>query len=146
MISMKIRNAKKSDLKAITEIFIEEYGKPPYYEKWKQKDAKKVIEKNFKTAKIFVAELNKEPVGFIIASLRLWDDGMHGVINEFVVSNKFQRKGIGSSLFKKAEEYVKKKKAIKLDMWANNKSKAAKLYKKFGYKPVPDFDTYSKKI
>ena len=70
---------------------------------------KKVIEKNFKNAKIFVAEIENKVIAFIVLGTRLWDNGMHGEINEFVVESRHQRKGIGTALLKKAESHAKKK-------------------------------------
>ena len=140
-----IRKAKANDLKKVSVIFRTEFGKSPYHERWSEKRAIKKIREYYKDNLIFVMEVEKEVVGFIIGSLNTWDDGIRGIIDEVVVSSKFQGKGYGTKLIKHFENFLKKKGVKKLSLFSFTKSKAFKLYKKLGFKKE-DFVSMIKKL
>ena len=73
-------------------------------------------------------------IGFIICHEVIWDYGNQGFLDELAVIKKFQGKGYGKMLFKYAERYFKKKEIKNIALMANTKSKAYKMYKKWGYK------------
>lgn len=75
----------------------------------------------------FVAEINKEIVGFIIIEN---NKGKSWIVN-IMVKKKYQRKNIGKKLF---NFVVKNKKPIYL--WVNVKNPAIKFWKKLGFKEV----------
>ena len=57
---MKIRKARKEDLKDMAKIFVEEYRKKPYNEKWTRKVALRKIKEYYKkNSRIWVVELDK---------------------------------------------------------------------------------------
>lgn len=129
-----IRKAKATDLKKISVIFRTEYLKPPYNEKWSEKWAMKKVREYYKDHVIFVMEMEKEVVGFIMGNFYTWDDGIRGFVNEFVISSKFQGKSYGSKLFRHFENFVRKKGSKKISLFSSTKSKAFKMYKKLGFK------------
>jgi len=142
---MKIKKAKKQDLKKIAEIFKKEYAKKPYNERWNEKESLLKIKEYFKNNKIFVAVIDNEIKGFIIFSEFFWDKGKEGFIDEIVIDSKEQSKGIGGTLIKFVENYFKKKGIKKVSLMSVTKSKAFKFYKKKGYKEI-DFVCLKKKL
>jgi len=140
----KIRAAKKSDLNEIVKILVGEFAKPPYNEKWGKKEASNKIKEYFKFCKFFVAEINREIAGFIIASSyyhvakKLW-------IYELVVSEKFQGRGIGKALIDAAINHFKKEKITGVRLIASKKARAFKFYKKLNFKET-DFVELEKQL
>ena len=130
---MKIRKAEPSDKKIITQIFKTEYSKPPYNEKWEKKELSKTIKNYFKNKIIYIIE-KKETIGFLIEGTYTWWDGQRGMINEIIISKKFQGKGYGKQLIKHFEKQLKKRNVKKVNLMSVTKSKAFKIYKKLGYK------------
>ena len=131
---LKIRKVRKKDLGAVARIFREEFGKPPYREKWTKKEAIKRINNYSKISSIFVLEKGKHIVGFIIfRDYRLWEDMHIGSIDEIVVSSKFQQRGAGTLLINHAEDYFRKKDIRVITCMSNRKSLAFKFYKKKGF-------------
>lgn len=129
---MKIRKATEKDLKEITKIFVEEFGKPPYNEQWKEKTALTKIKHYFKTGKIFVVE-EKEVIGFMIIHDELWPDGKTCSIDEFVIKKEFQGKGIGTKFLKEIENKLKKEKYKEVRLWTSSDAKAFEFYRKRKY-------------
>ncbi len=140
-----IRKATKKDLKKVAEILRTEFKQPPYNEKWSEKDALKKVKEYFKTHSIFVAETDKEIVGFLIGKTFFWYDGLRGYVDEFAVSSKFQKQGIGKALMKHFEDYLKKKGLKRVGLFTGKKAKAYKIYKKWGFK-FEDFVYMEKKL
>lgn len=138
---MKIRKATKKDLKRMIELFRKEYAKPPYNENWTDKTAHAKIH-----GLIFVAEEEKQVVGFVIINTYIWCDELRGFIDEIVVDNKFQGRGIGKSLMKFSEDYFKKKGAKRYSLMSAKKSKAFKFYIKLGLKEQKDYVYMEKKL
>ena len=95
------------DLKKINKIFLDEYSKKPYNEKWNPKDSLKKIKKYHKNGEIFVLTIDKKVEGFIIGQEIIWDWGTLGMVDEFVVSKKFQNKGYGKALLNHIEKYFR---------------------------------------
>jgi ribosomal protein S18 acetylase RimI-like enzyme len=141
-----IRAGQQSDIRKIVKIFRGEYKKYPYNEKWSEKTALDKIKDYSKSSKIFVVELEDRVVGFIILHTHLWDDGEVGFIDEIIVTEKFQGKGLGKLLMNKAEEYFRKNKIKRYELMSSTKSKAFKFYQKIGFKRIKDFAYMCKTI
>ena len=131
---MKIRKAKKQDLKEVIRIFKKEYAKPPYNEKWENRLLSKKIRDYFKGSRIAVSIIENKVVGFIIFKKVLWTGGYSGFIEEVAVDSKHQRKGVGKALIKHAEDFFRKNKIKEVSLMSNAKSKAFKIYKRLKYK------------
>ena len=56
-------------------------------------------------------------------------------VDEFIIAENFRRSGIGAKLWKKVEEFAKKKKCFKIAIKTHEKNKSAiNFYKKQGLK------------
>ncbi len=134
MDKIKIRKASRRDVPYISKIWVIDYSKKPYYEEWTKIAALKRIREYFKKNTIYVAEFNKQIIGFIISEIISYYDGKRGLIHELCILDKFQGKGVGKKLMKKVEEESRKKGAKRISLSANKKSGALKFYKKLRYK------------
>ena len=133
---MKIRKAKKEDLKEISEIFRIESNKKPYLQGWTKKMAFNNIYQSFKKDKIYVAFVNEKVVGFIIISLNEKKDIY---VDELWIKQKCQKKGIGKFLMKFIEEKYKEKGSKLIKLSADKKADAVKFYKKLNYKTEREY-------
>ncbi len=132
-MGIKIGKARKSDSKDIIKLFIKEYSKPPYNERWTKASINKKMKDYYKESKIFILK-DKKLVGFVIFHEYMWDRGEQGEIDEIVVDSNFQGRGYGTKLMFFVEDYFKKKGIKILSFMSNPKSKAFKFYNKLGYK------------
>jgi ribosomal protein S18 acetylase RimI-like enzyme len=132
---MKIRKATGKDKEIIKKIFSEGYSVSPYNEKWPPEMLEKRISDYLKYYdNMFVLEVDKKIVGFIIFCFYAWHAGLRGYINEVVVAPEFQGKGYGRALMDFAESYMKKKGAKEVCLLTSPESGAFKMYQKRNYK------------
>lgn len=144
-MTLTIRKAKRRDLPRIAEILMEEYKAHPYHENWTKKTSLDRIREFFKWHEFYVAEENKEILGFIITEIFMWGNEEKGMIDELVISSKHQSKGLGSQLMDYAEKELKKKGIKQVVLSAHKKAKALGFYKKRGYK-ITDYAEMEKNL
>ncbi len=135
---MKIRTIRgMSDIKRIVSVFIRVFSDEPYKEKWTRKFAEIRMYEAYRNGKgfCFCAEEDGRMAGFIFSQKETWHDGVHLFIEDTGVEKAFRGKGIGTMLVSKLEKTAKKKGITSIDFMVDPKSKAAKFWKKCGYKP-----------
>ena len=132
---MKIRLANRKDFNEISQIIKEEYGKPPYDEKWTKQSALQTLNYYSKWGKIYVAEIDKKVIGLLIIHKELYNNGTQLHIKELAVKAEFQGKGIGKALMRNAEEFAKKNKVKMIYLTTSLDAPAFHFYKKIGYIP-----------
>lgn len=141
---MKIRKARKEDLKDIAEILRVESGKKPYFQKHTKKGALEKIENSFKKDDIYMSELDGEVVGFIIC--KETKDKKSIYIDEFWFKEEHQAKGFGTKLLKSVERVYKKLGWKRIDLISSKISRAFGFYKKMKYKPHSEFIFLEKRL
>jgi len=113
---------------------------PEFGESYTQRTLQKVAENN---GIIYVAELDSEPVGVVVGTIleqTKEDQFEHvpskfGEVQELVVKTEYRRKGIGTMLMNKLEEYFKENNCNISGVGALTPNKNAHhLYGKLGYK------------
>lgn len=131
---MKITRANKKDFPELARIIKEEFSKPPFNNKWTLENAIKTLE-NYekKDRKIYKASINKEIVGLIIFREDYSSEKKYVYIEELVVKESFQKKGIGRALVEKVESYSRKVNAKYIWFSTYKRSSAVKFYKKLNY-------------
>lgn len=146
-MQVKILRLSKENLKQCVPIFIREYAKKPYKEKWNQKNAcaylKEIFEGNENFA--FAAKGDSRIVGFVLGHAYQWWDGKRMFVDEIVVDERFKGKGIGSKLWAAFEMSLKKHKIRQVSGMAAPQAKAMKFHKKMGLKKS-DFVILEKKL
>jgi ribosomal protein S18 acetylase RimI-like enzyme len=131
-MNIKIRKVKRRDLNGMVRLFLRAYAKPPYSDKWTKKDAIKSIRSEINRGEGYIAKEKGKMVGFITITKEKTDK-IYLFIENLVVDENCQRKGIGESLVNKIEKEYKKDNTI-ISLAARKDSSAYKFYKRMGYK------------
>ena len=143
-MKLKIRKAKKEDLKEIATILKNESSKKPYNEKYTLTTALKEIN-NCAKDELYIAINEKELIGFIASNITP-DNKNKAYGKELWLKPKYQKKGIGKTLIKFIEEKYKKKGVKIMRLVAKRNAKAFKFYKKLNYKEYKELVFMEKKI
>ena len=131
---MKIRKARKFELKEISKIFKEVFNDKPYLDKWTDKTAFEHIKHEFLIGEIFVFLQERKIIGIIIIRKNIAPDGNIAEIKDFAILRKYCGRGIGSEVIKEIEIKLKKENYKGIYLETYHKSKAVDFYKKNRYK------------
>lgn len=142
-MSVKIRRAKKEDLKKIAELFLIETSKKPYVQGWTRITSLEKIKELFKSEIIFVLEI-EEIVGFITIVPNKKKKEIY--VDELWISKEYQGKGFGKMLMNFVEKTFKNKGMKKITLMANQEAGAVKFYKKLNYKIKHQFIYFTKDL
>jgi ribosomal protein S18 acetylase RimI-like enzyme len=135
MISnLEIRQANRIDFPRIINIWIEEFKKTPWKEKWTKDNVNLTLKKWGSQGRIYVAYYDKTIAGFIVVRESFYVEGPIIILEDFVILKKFQHQGIGTALLKKIETIYKSKKFVNSYVLTMRKAPSYKFYKKRGYK------------
>jgi ribosomal protein S18 acetylase RimI-like enzyme len=133
-----IREAKKSDLpaiKSLTKELIKTIGNHKGIDVRHAFDNCKMLMHD-PHSYFFVAEVNKTIVGFINVTVRktLLHQGLSGLIDELIISEKYRRKGIGKQLIVTTIERCKQLGCCEVEVSTEKTNrKAAEFYRKCGF-------------
>jgi len=105
----------------------------------KQDITVEMIEKSLKSNEneiVFVAVINEKAVGF--CCVRIYKSFCYSVgyaeINEIYISEEFQHQGIGTELLTYAEEFLKEKSIVNIQLFTGEKNYSSQaFYEKNGY-------------
>jgi aminoglycoside 6'-N-acetyltransferase I len=140
---MKIRNAKKEDLRSIAKLFLEESNKKPYNQNYTSKTIKLRVNNMFNFGSLYLALIDENIVGFIAIA----GEGKEEIyIDEFWIKSEYQKKGIGSELLKFVQDKYKKKGAKAISVMTSKKAGAFKFYRAFKFKENKETVILRKKI
>jgi ribosomal protein S18 acetylase RimI-like enzyme len=150
---MKIRRAKKKDIKKLVELwkgyekFHKGLTKQRYMKKFLEtdKNSERLMKKYFlkainsKDSDILLTEVNKRIVGFIYLNIynapKICIIKKLGHIGYFYVEKEFREKGAGKKLMKEAMEWFKKRKIKRISFEVNALNQRARdYYKRRGFK------------
>jgi len=142
---IKIRTAKKSDIKDISSLFIEVSLTDIH--KSDKNALKKYLSYVIKSRKfiVLVAEENSKILGFCISQLGVPMPDCADVV-DINVSKKAQGKGIGQKLMAELYKRLKKKKIKNLGVYSENIPKTIKFYEKQGFKRGRTVIRFDKKL
>ncbi len=141
---VKIRKAKKGDLKKIAELFRIESAKKPYFEKYTIHTAIKEISVYLHN-ELYVAFEGEELVGFL-ASLMAIDDNKRAHVKELWVKSDCHGRSIGRSLVRYIENFYQRKGVKYVALTTMKTAGAFKFYKKIGYRENKKFVSMGKKL
>ncbi len=122
----------EKDLDEVAKVFVEVFNDAG--ENWTIDIAQEHVEKNFFGDCHFVARIEGEIVGFVIAMPLIFERGLSMFVDAVGVLPKYQRKGIGTLLWKKMNVHVEaigEYDAIRLLTHPDFRS--FEWYKKMGY-------------
>jgi len=132
---MKIRKIKKSDLFDCYNILRAAYALEPHNEKINKDVAKKYIDNKYNYCKknSFVLTEENEIIGFIFINISSWSNGPQAIIEEIVISPKYQNKGLGKKLLEYTDKHFKKNKVKSIMIWNKKSPKLINFYQKQGF-------------
>jgi len=131
--TVKLRPVEKKDLPLVSKMFKSEFGKPPYNDRWDLGELEGILEKQAErnSGLCFIIMLGEEPAGFILGlENHWWHTGKELFIEEMVIGEKFQGKGIGSKVLALVEKEIKPRGFESVSLIAYKKSKAMGFYTK----------------
>ena len=141
---MKIRKAKKEDLKEVAEVFRGESSKEPYNTKFSPASALKDVSECFKYD-LYVVIDEKKIIGFM-ASHIISSDKKKAYIDELWIRYDYQGKSVGKMLVKFIEEMYKKNGLSGIRLTTKKKNKVYGFYKKLKYKESAEIVYMEKKL
>ena len=132
---MQIRKAFEKDLESITNLFLQEYSKPPYNETWDLKQAQKRIKGHHASgAQIYVSEHNQKIIGFLIFNRGVFWGGERRYVEEVVVDAEYQRQGVGKELMKTVENDCDHQKETQIYLLSKRGTNAFLFYDGLNFK------------
>jgi len=143
-LKLSIRKASKTDLKEVSEIFIEESSKKPYLQEWTKETSLEKIRELFKKGDISIATSNIGVLGFIACHRRC--QGKDVFIDEFWVKSNYQKMGVGKALLNFIEGKCRNGEIESIALISDKKSGAFIFYKKLGYKEANQYVLMKKKL
>ncbi len=144
---MTIRKGTRKDIGSIVNVWVQEYSKKPYYEKWTLKTSQKRVKDYFdKKYLIYVIEIEKKIVGFVIFEIYPFGNGAQTYIADIAVLSENQGNGIGKILMKKVESESRERGSKLISLRSSKKSRAFGFYKKLNYREEKDFVNMEKKL
>ena len=142
---IKIRKARKEDLKDIINIFMIEGKKHPYLHKFTKKKLIETFMPALKKKEMWVAEIGGKIIGFVWGGFSSVSKKIVYIDDLWILSD-FQGKGIGKELMAVVEKYYKKKGVNKIRLTSYTESKAFGFYKKLNYRPSRNLVLLEKNI
>ena len=141
---MKIRGAKREDLKEIAEIMMEESAKEPYNEKYTLRIAVKEVGEFFED-ELYVAIEDGKIIGFVASGVTSEND-KRVYVNELWVGSDYQKRGIGKALLGFVEKIYREKGFRKIRLTVRRDAEAFKFYKKMKYEEYKKLVYMEKKL
>ena len=141
----KIENLRdKKDLEILATEYSKLYNNSVLQEKWTPELAEKLFEYfyNLNSRLFCVAYCGDRPIGAIMSVVKPWWDGMHLEDTEIFVAKDYQRKGIGTDLYKyhykiAIEEFGAT--IMEAHTYADKSGYPLNWYKKLGFEVIEDW-------
>ena len=144
-MGFKIRPASRKDLSACTKIFLREFNR--IGENWTRETARPRLASSLENFPklFFCLELDGKVIGLLCGKPFWGDEGKSLYLNDFAITSQKQEKGFGLKALRFIEKLAKKQGFNSLFLDTNQKKKAIKIYKKFGFKKT-DYVIMNKKL
>ena len=133
-MKISLMKSKGKELTEISKIYMEEFSKQPYDQKWTFKKAKDKMKFFSKYCDLYSIKIDSQVIGFIVVNSDFMFPGEVAFLEEMAIKEDFQGKGIGTAAIKSMIKNYKKKGFKRFLGMVNFKSKAFSFYKKSGLK------------
>ncbi len=132
---MVIRELKTEDISACADILCSVYNNELWQCRWSSEKAIEYLTDFYNMQKFvgYVLEEEGEILGAIFAHEKVWWNNSEVFVDEMFIRPELQRKGYGSMLVGKVEEYVKDKRLAGITLSTNKYAPAPLFYKKNGF-------------
>ena len=132
---MNIREMKLQDIEGCADILCSVYNNELWQCRWSSETAIAYLTDFYRMQKFvgYVLEEKGEILGGIFAHEKVWWNNSEIFVEEMFVKPEVQRKGYGSMLLKKVEEYINEKQLAGMTLSTNKYAPAPMFYKKNGF-------------
>lgn len=130
-----LKKAKTKDLSLISKIYMKEFSKPPYNEKWTMKKALSKMKFFNKFYDLYIVNFNKKIIGFVVINPIFMFPGEVAFGEEMAIQEDFQNQGIGTNVLKQLFNIYRKKGFKKFMGIAASNGRPINLYKRLGILP-----------
>ena len=137
---------REDEIKQVSQIYADEFSKPPYKEEWSLKKAIGKIKFYYNYYDLYTIKKKDQVVGFVAINPTFMLPGDVAFGEEFAIKAEFQNQGIGTWVQKELFKIYKKKGYKKFMAIVHTKTKAFKLYKKLGITPSESDALLEKKL
>lgn len=135
LMKLSLTKTKKNEIKAISNIYMIEFSKAPYNEKWTLVKAMKKMNFYYRFYDLYTIKSDKELVGFICINPTFFCPGEIAFGEEIAIKEGYKSKGIGTWVFKEIFKIYSKEGFKKFMGIVDSNSRAKKLYKRLGINP-----------
>lgn len=132
MEDISVRKFGESDLKEIIEVFKKTFRN--IGEDWSDSSSLQHVKENINDNYCYLAEVNGNVVGMMLASIQTRVKGPELFIDTFAVLPEYQKKGIGQKLMDISHKIVKDEGLVGISLLANPELESFDWYKKEGMK------------
>lgn len=132
---MSIREMKQEDIPVCADILCSVYNNELWQCRWTKERAIEYLT-DFYTMQKFVGYVVEEEnivVGGMFAHEKVWWNNSEVFVEEMFIKPELQRRGYGSMLLQKLEEYIKEKGLAGMTLSTNRYAPAPKFYGKNGF-------------
>jgi ribosomal protein S18 acetylase RimI-like enzyme len=145
---MIIRNINENDIFECSKLYIKVFAEKPWNEVWEINRVECRLSHFFNSQGFagFLAESDKEIVGFIVGNsepFRLYDIFY---LREMCIKTELQRNGIGRKLFSELENKLIEKDIKSIYLTTQHNIPASQFYQKVGFKISEEMRFFSKRI
>ena len=143
-----IKSVELSDIKEITELFIDSFNNSTWNDEWTYETASKRLSDTIKMSGYIGMSYYYEGklAGMILGRIEQFYDGKHFQVLEFCVNNEFKGKGFGSMLLEKFTEKLKEENVIKVFLMTLRGRSTEGFYEKNGFKTDENMVIMSKNL
>lgn len=132
---MVIRKMEKSDIPPCADILCSVYNNEMWKCRWDRETAIEYLTDFFAVKRFvgYVLTEGGEILGAVFAREKVWWNNSEVFVEEMFIRPKLQRKGLGSLLLKKVEEYIAEKGLAGITLSTNRYAPAPDFYRKNGF-------------
>lgn len=134
-MEMDIRKMEQSDIAACADILCSVYNNDLWQCRWSKEVAIEYLTDFYNMQKFvgYVIEVDDTICGAVFAHEKVWWNNSEVFVEEMFVQPNIQRKGYGTMLLEKVEEYIREKGLAGITLSTNRYAPAPKFYAKNGF-------------
>lgn len=132
---MDTRQLSPSDIAQVAELYVSVFNSQPWNDGWSLEAARERLSRllNVQDSVGVVAVADSEVVGFALGYCERWVAGEHFHLKEMCVAPKYQRNGIGSSIFESLLEILRDRGVQAIYLETAPGHAAARFYERHGF-------------
>ncbi|MGL6174034.1 MAG: GNAT family N-acetyltransferase [Cellulosilyticaceae bacterium] len=143
-----LQNISKEALGEITELFIKEFNKAPWNDKWTYDRAYNRLKDLYEHPRFIgiVCIFNKKVVGVVMGYLEYWYEGYHYNLKEIFIDTEIQGQGIGSQLLNSLEDKLLDQDVTRIELFTLEDQKTIGFYTKNQFTRIEELVLMEKKL